>query len=131
MHIPHSLYDPSQTLFPHTPPSYILSPLIPISQVEARLGSGPTGSAEIKGHAWFADYDWDKVMRKEYTPEFSPGTGKGADYDGSSAEHFDEEFTNEKAIDSVVNTQLSATMVEKSKFEGFTFAGGALDGIEE
>jgi len=99
--------------------------------VEARLGSGPTGSAEIKGHAWFADYDWDKVMRKEYTPEFSPGTGKGADYDGSSAEHFDEEFTNEKAIDSVVNTQLSATMVEKSKFEGFTFAGGALDGIEE
>jgi len=101
------------------------------AQVETRLGSGATGSAEIKGHAWFADYDWDKVMRKEYTPEFSPGTGKGADYDGSGAEHFDEEFTNEKAIDSVVNTQLSATMVEKSKFEGFTFAGGALDGIEE
>lgn len=70
-------------------------------------------------------------LLSRYKPEFSPGSGKGADYDGSDGAHFDDEFTSEKAIDSVVNTQLSATMVEKSKFEGFTFSGGALDGIDE
>ena len=48
-----------------------------------------------------------QVYNKETTPEFAPGAGKGADYDGADATHFDEEFTNEKAIDSVVNTQLS------------------------
>ena len=99
-------------------------------KVDDRLGS-KKGGAEVKAHAWFSDLDWDKVMAKETTPEFQPGAGKGADYDGSDAKHFDEEFTSEKAIDSVVNTQLSATMVEKSKFEGFTFSGGALDDINE
>jgi serum/glucocorticoid-regulated kinase 2 len=99
-------------------------------KVEARLGS-KLDAVEIKEHAWFSDLDWGKVYRKETVPEFAPGAGKGADYDGSDATHFDEEFTNEKAIDSVVNNQLSATMVEKSKFEGFTFAGGALDDINE
>eukprot|EP00615_Pteridomonas_danica_P008444 CAMPEP_0114341400 /NCGR_PEP_ID=MMETSP0101-20121206/9023_1 /TAXON_ID=38822 ORGANISM="Pteridomonas danica, Strain PT" /NCGR_SAMPLE_ID=MMETSP0101 /ASSEMBLY_ACC=CAM_ASM_000211 /LENGTH=391 /DNA_ID=CAMNT_0001474993 /DNA_START=12 /DNA_END=1187 /DNA_ORIENTATION=- len=99
-------------------------------KVEARLGS-TRGAAEIKEHAWFSDLSWDKVYAKETTPEFAPGAGKGDNYDGSDASHFDEEFTNEKAIDSVVNTQLSSTMQEKSKFEGFTFAGGALDAVDE
>ena len=99
-------------------------------KVEARLGS-TSGASEIKSHAWFSDLDWDMVMEKKTTPEFSPSAGKGPDFDGSDATHFDEEFTSEKAIDSVVNTQLSATMVEKSKFEGFTFSGGALDEIAE
>lgn len=99
-------------------------------KVEVRLGSG-RGAAEVKEHSWFSDLDFGAVFRKEVAPEFAPGAGKGADYDGSDASLFDEEFTSEKAIDSVVQTQLSATMQEKSKFEGFTFEGGALDGIDE
>mmetsp|Transcript_26841 Transcript_26841/g.31658 ORF Transcript_26841/g.31658 Transcript_26841/m.31658 type:complete len:392 (+) Transcript_26841:19-1194(+) len=98
--------------------------------VESRLCSA-RGIAELKEQAWFSKIDWEKVMRKEYTPEFAPGAGKGANYDGSDAGHFDEEFTSEQAIDSVIDTQLSATMQEKSKFEGFTFACGAMDGVEE
>lgn len=98
--------------------------------MEARLGS-TRGAVEIKEHKWFSDLDWDKVYRKEIKPEFDPSAGKGPAFDGSSADHFDEEFTSETAIDSVVNTTLSASVVEKSKFAGFTFAGGALDGVDE
>lgn len=70
--------------------------------------------------AGFSPLNWDDVFHKRITPEFAPNAGKSADYDGSDATHFDEEFTNEKAIDSVVSGQLSATMQEQSKFEGFT-----------
>jgi serum/glucocorticoid-regulated kinase 2 len=41
--------------------------------VEARLCS-KRGVEELKEQAWFAGRDWDKVYRKEYTPEFAPGT---------------------------------------------------------
>ena len=77
-----------------------------MAKVEARLGS-TRGAAEVKEHPWFGDLDFGQVYRKETTPEFAPGAGKGADYDGSDASLFDEEFTSEKAIDSVVQTQLS------------------------
>mmetsp|Transcript_1258 Transcript_1258/g.3937 ORF Transcript_1258/g.3937 Transcript_1258/m.3937 type:complete len:390 (-) Transcript_1258:150-1319(-) len=98
-------------------------------KVDTRLGSG-TDAQEVKDHAWFSDLDWDKVFRKEYIPEFVPSASKGGGYDGSDATFFDEEFTNEKPIDSVVNGELSATQQEKSKFEGFTFTGAALDAVE-
>ena len=91
----------------------------------------PPLAPKNKPHQGFAPLNWGDVYNKRTAPEFSPNAGKGADYDGSDATHFDEEFTNEKAIDSVVSGQLSATMQEQSKFEGFTFSGGALDGIDE
>lgn len=99
-------------------------------KVESRLGS-QRDAEEIKEHPWFSDLEWDKVFNKEYTPEFVPKANKGQQYDGSDAKFFDEEFTAEKAIDSVVQTSLSSTMQEKSKFDGFTFTGGALDGVDE
>lgn len=96
-------------------------------KVDARLGSA-RDSEEVKEHAWFSDLDFERVMRKEYTPEFVPASTKGGEgYDGADASFFDEEFTGEKPVDSHVTSQLSGDAQEKSKFEGFTFTGSELE----
>ena len=33
-----------------------------------RIGSGKTGAAEIKQHAWFKDIDWDLALRRGLKP---------------------------------------------------------------
>lgn len=94
-------------------------------KVEERLGSGPTGTEEIKSNAFFNSLDFDKVMKKEYTPEFKPPSGRNE----TDAQNFDAEFTNERALDSVVTTHMSAAAKDKTNFEGFTFQdGGAMAG---
>merc|ERR1711998_483804 len=37
-----------------------------------RLGSGPDDFARIQGEAFFAPIDWDRLNRREYTPEWVP-----------------------------------------------------------
>lgn len=37
-----------------------------------RLGSGRRGGQDIMDHAFFEPLDWEKVLRKEYTPPFVP-----------------------------------------------------------
>ena len=59
-------------------------------KVEDRLGSGPTDADEIKEHPWFDELDWDKIMRKEYPPEFVPPSKSDTD-----TANFDDEFTQE------------------------------------
>ena len=61
---------------------------------------------------------------QEYTPEFKPPTGRN----DTDATNFDAEFTNERALDSVVTTHMSAAAKDKTNFEGFTFQdGGAME----
>ena len=80
-------------------------------QVNSRLGSNGDID-EIKQHAFFTPLEWDKVLNKEYTTEIQPSDKKL---------NFDEEFTSQAAIDSVVTTTLSETQKDKTQFEGFTF----------
>ena len=90
-------------------------------KVEDRLGCGEEGAAEIKAHPFFAEpFSFEKVFNREYTPEFIP-----PNKDETDVSNFDAEFTNERAEDSVVQSNLSAADVEKTKFSGFTFDGGA------
>ena len=97
-------------------------------KVEERLGSGPGGTDDIKTNGFFGSLDFDKVFRKEYTPEFKPPSGRN----DTDATNFDAEFTNERALDSVVTTHMSAAAKDKTNFEGFTFQdGGAMAGGEE
>jgi len=82
-----------------------------------RLGSGPVDMDEIKKEPFFSSLDWDKVMARGYKPAFRP-TIKSGETDTSN---FDEVFTTEKAIDSVVDSKLSETAKQKSNFDGFTY----------
>ncbi|KAK9290337.1 hypothetical protein L1049_008504 [Liquidambar formosana] len=40
--------------------------------VSKRLGSGPTGSEEIKHHKWFKPINWKKLEAREIWPSFRP-----------------------------------------------------------
>lgn len=95
-------------------------------KVEERLGSGPTGTEEVKESPFFKSLDFDRVMAKEYTPEFKPPQGRSE----TDATNFDAEFTTERACDSVVTSHMSETAKDKSNFEGFTYQDqdGAMGG---
>jgi serine/threonine protein kinase len=41
----------------------------------ARLGCGPGGSEEIKGHLFFAGLNWEDVAQRTVTPEWVPDSG--------------------------------------------------------
>ena len=60
-----------------------------------RLGSGPTGSEEIKGHKWFRSINWKKLEAREIQPSFLPEVaGKHC------IANFDECWTNMPVVDS-------------------------------
>jgi len=86
--------------------------------VKTRLGSN-NDVEDVKQAAFFSYLDWDMVYAKDYVPELIPDT-KGV------ATNFDEEFTSERAVDSVVTGALSDAQKEKAQFQGFTFQDGAL-----
>ena len=76
----------------------------------------------VKEHAWFSSLDFAQVMSKAYKPELVPPK--------SGAANFDEEFTSEAAIDSVVTGALSDAHKEKTAFKGFTYQDGGALGSE-
>jgi len=79
-----------------------------------RLGSGPTDIKELEKHAFFSPIDFQKVFNKEYTPIYKPNVGGETD-----VANFDPQFTQEAAIDSVVDA--SALQGQTNQFEGFTY----------
>lgn len=52
------------------------------------LGSGPTGTEEIKSHPFFAAINWDKLYKKEINPPYRPPVHADETY------YFDREFTS-------------------------------------
>lgn len=64
---------------------------------DERLGS-QGGLDEILNHPWFKDLDPQKMLKKEYTPEFKPKVSK----DIFDVSQFDKMFTSEEAIHSVL-----------------------------
>lgn len=78
-----------------------------------RLGKG--GPQEIKDDPFFKDINWTKLMRKEITPLFKPHVKSSVD-----TSNFDEEFTSQAAVDSVVeDSQLTQSI--QDQFQGFTY----------
>ena len=70
--------------------------------------------AQIKSHPFFNGLDFKDVLEKKYTPLYVPPHTSGV------AGNFDEEFTNEKCIDS----SGELTFAEGHEFHGFSFYGG-------
>ncbi|KAI9317060.1 kinase-like domain-containing protein [Dichotomocladium elegans] len=78
-----------------------------------RLGNN--GPEEIKSHPFFASIDWRKLLQKKLQPPFKPSVESAYD-----TTNFDEEFTSEQPLESVVDeSQISKTMQEQ--FAGFTY----------
>jgi serine/threonine protein kinase len=71
----------------------------------------PTFEA-LQGHPFFEGFDWAKVMRKEYRPNFIPPAK-----DPLTPTNFDPEFTSEIAADSFVPTG----MADVGKVPGFSY----------
>lgn len=73
---------------------------------------------DIKSHPFFAPIDWDKLMKKQIDVPYKPKV-KGPD----DTSNFDNTFTNEPVVDSVVaSSALSQTMgVDADAFRDFTY----------
>lgn len=76
-----------------------------------RLGS-IKGVDGITKHPWFADIDIDKLLKCKIAPPFKPECSA----DPLDVSHFDEMFTAEEAIVSVVQPS-SKKKIEKHKSE--------------
>jgi serum/glucocorticoid-regulated kinase 2 len=85
-----------------------------------RLGSGLKEADEVKAHPWFAGVNWDDVYYKRITPPFLPDVKSDTD-----TSCFDDEFTRQAPIDSVVESSYLAESVQK-EFEGFTYSDNGI-----
>ncbi|KAL3229023.1 Serine/threonine-protein kinase YPK2/YKR2 [Nakaseomyces bracarensis] len=77
---------------------------------------GANGAHDIKKHSFFNDLCWESVWNKEYIPPFRPTVNGSHD-----TSNFDNEFTEEKPIDSVIEEYLSESM--QNQFKGWTYVG--------
>jgi len=93
---------------------------------DQRLGSGPNGSAAIKGHVWFKKYDWARLDALEVDPPFRPKVTHAAD-----TTQIDSVFTKEIPQDSQVNgSAMSEAATRDDIFQGFTFVSpSAMEGV--
>lgn len=71
---------------------------------------------QIKSHAFFKDIDWQKLLSKSYMPPFKPQVEGLLD-----TSNFDQDFTNERPQDSVVDDFLSESV--QKQFGGWTYNG--------
>lgn len=81
-----------------------------IKDPSKRLGSGDTGEADLKGHAFFSGMDWDKIDRREVVPPFKPKKGSNVD----------EDFTSEPAVLTPTAKDRVAG-IDQDEFAGFSF----------
>jgi serum/glucocorticoid-regulated kinase 2 len=71
---------------------------------------------DIKSHPFFKDIDWNKLLNKCYLPPFKPNVENLLD-----TSNFDQDFTNEKPQDSVVDDFLTESV--QKQFGGWTYNG--------
>ncbi|KAJ3290953.1 Serine/threonine kinase [Rhizoclosmatium sp. JEL0117] len=81
---------------------------------KSRLGGGRLGSEEIKQHPYFDGIDWNAMMQKKVTPPWKPTLKNERD-----VSNFEEEFTGEKPVLTVMHGKLSPT--EQVLFDNFEF----------
>ena len=85
-----------------------------------RLGASEQDVDDVLAHPFFAPLDLDKLRRREATPPFVPPVPE----DDEDTRNFDDTFTKEPAIDSVVPESVLQTVAasQAANFEGFSFA---------
>ncbi|GER54684.1 serine/threonine protein kinase 2 [Striga asiatica] len=64
-------------------------------EANKRLGSGPRGSEELKGHKWFKSVNWKKLEAREIFPSFLPQVAGQL-----CVANFDERWTKTPLLDS-------------------------------
>lgn len=77
---------------------------------------GRNGAHEIMEHPFFSQLSWKRLMMKGYIPPYKPPVSSAMD-----TSNFDQEFTKEKPIDSVVDEYLSESV--QKQFGGWTYMG--------
>ncbi|KAF5199384.1 Serine/threonine-protein kinase AtPK2/AtPK19 [Thalictrum thalictroides] len=81
-----------------------------------RLGSGPSGSEEIKHHKWFKSINWKKLDNREIHPSFRP------EVSGTHCtSNFEERWTNMSLVDSPASSPTATDI----NFMGFTYVRAA------
>ncbi|KAF9950660.1 AGC protein kinase Gad8 [Mortierella alpina] len=85
-----------------------------------RLGNN--GSSAIKQHPFFKPISFTQLMAKKLQPPFKPSVSSAID-----TSNFDEEFTSEVPLDSVVESSFLSETVQL-QFKGFTY-NPANDGV--
>ncbi|KAJ2951209.1 hypothetical protein O0L34_g5602 [Tuta absoluta] len=83
-----------------------------------RLGAGPNGIEDIKNHEFFANIDWEALLKKEVVPPFRPAVSRADD-----AFYFDSEFTCRTPRDS---PGVPASANAHELFRGFSFVAPCL-----
>ncbi|CCD27328.1 serine/threonine-protein kinase NDAI_0K01370 [Naumovozyma dairenensis CBS 421] len=77
---------------------------------------GYNGTDEIKNHPFFSQLSWHRLLMKGYIPPYKPPVINSMD-----TSNFDQEFTREKPVDSVVDEFLSESV--QKQFGGWTYVG--------
>uniref|UniRef100_A0AAZ3P9G9 protein kinase C n=1 Tax=Oncorhynchus tshawytscha TaxID=74940 RepID=A0AAZ3P9G9_ONCTS len=91
-----------------------------------RLGCHPqTGFADIMGHPFFRNVDWDLMEQKQVAPPFKPNISGEFGLDS-----FDTQFTNEP-IQLTPDDDDAVKKIDQSEFEGFEYINPLLMSAEE
>ena len=85
---------------------------------DRRLGAGPQGTENVKGHKFFASVNWSKIEVRGVAPPFRP-TVEGE----MCVACFDEQWTKKEAVDSAAGTPGSD---DRNVFQGFSFTAPSL-----
>eukprot|EP00004_Rigifila_ramosa_P004623 TRINITY_DN150_c1_g1_i1.p1 TRINITY_DN150_c1_g1~~TRINITY_DN150_c1_g1_i1.p1 ORF type:complete len:469 (+),score=122.38 TRINITY_DN150_c1_g1_i1:34-1407(+) len=73
---------------------------------------------DIKAHPFFKTIDWNQLYQRRVDTPFRPQIKSASD-----VSNFDQEFTSEAPIESVVDSRLSASI--QQNFQGFTYTNPA------
>ncbi|XP_018097727.1 protein kinase C iota type isoform X2 [Xenopus laevis] len=91
-----------------------------------RLGCHPqTGFADIQGHQFFRNVDWDLMEQKQVVPPFKPNICGEFGLD-----NFDAQFTNEP-VQLTPDDEDVVRKIDQSEFEGFEYINPLLMSAEE
>ncbi|GAB4827722.1 Serine/threonine-protein kinase AtPK2/AtPK19 [Ancistrocladus abbreviatus] len=81
-------------------------------EASKRLGSGPNGCEEIKGHKWFKSINWKKLEAREIHPSFVPEVA--GDH---CVDNFDKRWTSMPLADSPA----ASPKLSDNPFKGFNY----------
>jgi len=85
---------------------------------EKRLGYN--GGTEVRNHPWFADIDWNKLLKKEVEMPFKPKVRSQED-----TSQIDPQFTRERPEDSLPDPSVLSESVQ-GNFDGFTYVADSV-----